>query len=76
MHLNRKAHTSGHVQSMAGQEQIHWNAGKCIFPERELTASHICLNYGWWTYLRARSQIVYKFWTNSFECPWKCWRAK
>ena len=43
VHLYRKAHTSGHVRSMAGQEQIHLNSGKYIFPARELTVSHICL---------------------------------
>jgi len=34
------------------------------------------LEQGWWTFLRACAQIVYKFWRNPFVCPWEFWRAQ
>jgi len=35
-----------------------------------------CTAQGWWTFLRARVQIFYKFWRNLFTCPWGFWRTK
>jgi len=34
------------------------------------------LYQGWRTFLRMCTQIVYKFRSNSFTCPWEFWRAK
>jgi len=34
------------------------------------------LEQGWWTFLRARAQIVYTFQRNPFVCQWEFWRAQ
>jgi len=50
----------------------------CFCPDarRPLTGPLCHLDQGWGTFLRARTQIIYKFWRKSFACSWEFWTAK